>query len=149
MKRRTFLMTGAAATLALPVAADTAPLLKVLKTPTCGCCSAWIDHVRQAGFAVEAQDVDQDQLWAFKERLQISPELAGCHTALWGDYFIEDHVPAADITLLLAEQPVARGLTVPGMPMSSPGMGGPGAGDAFDTLLVGSDGVTSVFASHS
>jgi hypothetical protein len=66
-----------------------------------------------------------------------------------GDYFIEGHVPAADIMRLLAEQPVARGLTVPGMPMSSPGMGGPGAGDTFDTLLVGSDGVTSVFASHS
>jgi hypothetical protein len=65
------------------------------------------------------------------------------------DYFIEGHVPAADIEHLLAEQPMARGLTVPGMPMSSPGMGGPGAGDRFDTLLVGSNGSTSVFASHS
>ena len=66
-----------------------------------------------------------------------------------GDYFIEGHVPAEDIARLLSEQPAARGLSVPGMPMSSPGMGGPGAGDTFDTLLVGPEGATSVFASHS
>jgi hypothetical protein len=149
MNRRTFLISGAAAVLAHPVVADTASVIRVLKTPTCGCCTAWVDHVRQAGFAVEAQDVDQDALYAFKGRLQIAPELAGCHTAVAGDYFIEGHVPALDIKRLLAEQPGARGLTVPGMPMSSPGMGGPGAGDTFDTLLVGTDGATSVYASHS
>ncbi|WP_120505455.1 DUF411 domain-containing protein [Sulfitobacter mediterraneus] len=149
MNRRAFLMSGAAVVLARPVFADAASIIRVLKTPTCGCCTAWVEHVRQAGFEVEAQDVDQDALYAFKDRMQIAPELAGCHTAVVGDYFIEGHVPASDIKRLLAEQPVARGLTVPGMPMSSPGMGGPGAGDAFDTLLVGSDGVTSVFASHS
>ena len=108
-----------------------------------------MEHVRQAGFAVEAQNVDQEALYAFKDRFQIAPELAGCHTAVVGDYFIEGHVPASDIERLLAERPLARGLTVPGMPMSSPGMGGPGAGDTYDTLLVGSDGSTSVFASHS
>jgi len=149
MNKRDFLMSGAAVVLARPVFADVASIIKVLKSPTCGCCTAWVEHVRQAGFAVEAQDVDQDALYAFKDRLQIAPELAGCHTAVVGDYFIEGHVPASDIKRLLAEQPFARGLTVPGMPMSSPGMGGPGAGDTFDTLLVGSDGVTSVFASHS
>ena len=58
-------------------------------------------------------------------------------------------MPAEDIARLLSAQPVARGLSVPGMPMSSPGMGGPGAGDTFDTLLVRPDGATSVFASHS
>ncbi|SPJ26555.1 DUF411 domain-containing protein [Falsiruegeria mediterranea] len=149
MNRRVFLMSGTAAALARPIFADAVPVIKVLKSPTCGCCTAWVEHVRQAGFAVEAQDIDQDALYAFKDRLQIAPELAGCHTAVVGDYFIEGHVPASDIKRLLAEQPVARGLTVPGMPMSSPGMGGAGAGDIFDTLLVGSDGATSVFASHS
>lgn len=105
--------------------------------------------MRQAGFSVEAQDVDQDTLYAFKESLQISPELAGCHTAVMGDYFLEGHVTAADIRQLLDQQPTARGLAVPGMPMSAPGMGGSGAGDSFETLLVGIDGSTSVFASHS
>lgn len=149
MKRRTFLLSGAALGLIQPALANTSPVIKVLKSPTCGCCTAWVEHVRQAGFAVEAQNVEQDALYAFKDRLQIAPELAGCHTAVVGDYFVEGHVPASDIERLLAEQPMARGLTVPGMPMSSPGMGGPGAGDTFDTLLVDSDGSTSVFASHS
>ncbi len=149
MKRRAFLIAGASTVLARPLWANTSPVIEVVKTPTCGCCTAWVEHVRQAGFAVEAQNVDQDALYAFKDRLQIAPELAGCHTAVVGDYFIEGHVPASDIERLLAERPSARGLTVPGMPMSSPGMGGPGAGDTYDTLLVGSDGSTSVFASHS
>ena len=149
MKRRVFLIAGASTVLARPLWANTSPVIQVLKTPTCGCCTAWVEHVRQAGFAVEAQNVDQDALYAFKDRLQIAPELAGCHTAVVGDYFVEGHVPASDIERLLAERPEARGLTVPGMPMSSPGMGGPGAGDNFDTLLVSADGSTSVFASHS
>ena len=149
MKRRTFLLSTAALGLTRPGFADTTPVIKVFKSPICGCCTAWVEHVRKAGFAVEAKDVDQDALYAFKDRLQVSPELAGCHTAVVGDYFVEGHVPASDITRLLAERPDARGLTVPGMPISSPGMGGPGAGDSFDTLLVGSDGSTSVFASHS
>ena len=149
MKRRAFLIAGASTVLARPLWANTSPVIQVVKTPTCGCCTAWVEHVRQAGFAVEAQNVDQEALYAFKDRLQIAPELAGCHTAVVGGYFVEGHVPASDIERLLAERPMARGLTVPGMPMSSPGMGGPGAGDTFDTLLVGSDGSTSVFASHS
>ena len=149
MKRRTFLLSGVTLLLTRPAMADTTPVIEVYKSPTCGCCTAWVEHVRQAGFAVEAQNVDQDALYALKDKLQIAPDLAGCHTAVVGDYFIEGHVPASDIERLLDERPSARGLTVPGMPMSSPGMGGPGAGDAFDTLLVSSDGSTSVFASHS
>lgn len=149
MKRRTFLISGAATFAAQPLWANTSPVLQVRKTPTCGCCTAWVEHVRQAGFTVEAQNVDQDALYAFKESLEIAPELAGCHTAVVEGYFIEGHVPASDIERLLAERPSARGLTVPGMPMSSPGMGGPGAGDTYDTLLVGSDGSTSIYSSHS
>ena len=149
MKRRAFLLSGATLAMTRPALADTTPVIEVYKSPTCGCCTAWVEHVRQAGFTVEAQNVDQDALYAFKDRLQIAPELAGCHTAVVDDYFIEGHVPASDIGRLLAERPVARGLTVPGMPMSSPGMGGPGAGDSFDTLLVGVDGSTSIYSSHS
>ena len=131
-----------------PALADSFPVMTVLKSPTCGCCTAWVDHVREAGFKVEVQNIDQDSLYAVKDRLQIAPELAGCHTAFVGDYYIEGHVPASDIVRFLTEQPAARGLTVPGMPMSSPGMGGPGAGDPFYTLLVGPNGATVVFARH-
>ncbi len=149
MKRRAFLISGAATVFATPLWANPTPVIQVQKTATCGCCTAWVEHVRQAGFTIEAQDVEQEALYAFKDSLQIPRELSGCHTAVVDDYFIEGHVPASDIERLLAERPEARGLTVPGMPMSSPGMGGPGAGDTFDTLLVGADGSTSVFASHS
>ena len=149
MKRRTFLLAGAAATLPLRALANTEPVIKVLKTPTCGCCTAWVDHVRQAGFAVEAQDVDQDALYAFKDRLQIAPELAGCHTAVVGDYFIEGHVPAGDIFKLLTEKPNARGLSVPAMPIGSPGMEMGNNKEPFDTLLVFENGKTRVFNSHA
>ena len=149
MNRRTFLISGAATIFAQPLWANTSAVLQVRKTATCGCCTAWVEHVRKAGITVEAQNVDQEALYAFKDSLQIAPELAGCHTAVVEGYFIEGHVPASDIARLLVKRPEARGLAVPGMPMSSPGMGGPGAGDSFDTLLVGSSGSTSIFASHS
>ncbi|KNG95393.1 DUF411 domain-containing protein [Pseudaestuariivita atlantica] len=149
MKRRDFLLSASATLLAGPALAGSDTVIRVVKSPTCGCCTAWVAHVQEAGFTVEAQDVDQDALYAVKDRLGITPELSGCHTALVDDYFIEGHVPASDIARLLAERPDAQGLTVPGMPMSSPGMAGPGAGDAFDTLLVANDGSTSIFARHS
>ena len=122
-------------------------LLEVYKSPTCGCCGDWVDHMKENGYTVEVHDTDNMQ--AIKEKAGILPGGGSCHTAFIDGYVIEGHVPASDIQRLLDERPSARGLTVPGMPMSSPGMGGPGAGDTFDTLLVGSDGSTSVFASHS
>ena len=149
MKRRTFLLTAAAATLALPARAATLPTVGVLKSPTCGCCSAWVDHIRQAGFPVEAHDVDTDQIWALKDKLGIGQDLAGCHTAIVGDYFVEGHVPAEDILRLLNERPAARGLAVPGMPMGSPGMDFSDQREPFDTLLIGRDGAVSVFTSHT
>ena len=149
MKRRTFLLAGAAATLPLRALANTEPVIKVLKTPTCGCCTAWVDHVRQAGFAVEAQDVDQDALYAFKDRLQIAPELAGCHTAVVGDYFIEGHVPAADVERLLAERPDwVEGLAVAGMPLGSPGMEMGGRTQPYQVIAFGEAG-RSVFNSYN
>jgi len=81
-----------------------------------------------------------------KEELGITQELSGCHTALVGGYFVEGHVPASDIQRLLADAPDGRGLTVPGLPMGSPGMGA--VGD-FDVLLVLQDGSTQVYSRHS
>lgn len=149
MKRRTFLFSCAAATLGASVNANTELTIKVLKSPTCGCCTAWVDHIQQAGFSLDVQDVDQDTLWALKDRLQITQDLSGCHTAIVGDYFVEGHVPASDIQRLLAERPAARGLAVPGMPMGSPGMDFSDTRDAYETLIIAADGTTSVFASHT
>lgn len=105
--------------------------------------------MERAGFIVDAQDIDQDALYALKAQSGITPELASCHTAIVGGYVIEGHVPAQDVARLLAERPEAIGLSVPGMPIGSPGMEMGGQRDAFDTLLVMADGSTEVFQRHA
>jgi hypothetical protein len=122
--------------------------IEVYKSPTCGCCSAWVDHMAQADFPVDARDVDQESLYALKVRSGITPELASCHTAFVDGYVVEGHVPASDVQRLLAERPDALGLTVPGMPIGSPGMEMGNQRDAFDTLLVLRDQSTQVFERH-
>lgn len=149
MIRRQFLLGATGALFASAAIGQTTPVMRIAKTPTCGCCAAWVSTVVDAGFSVEVEDVDQEILWTMKDSLGITSELAGCHTALIGDYFVEGHVPAREILRLLAETPDARGLTVPGMPMGSPGMGAAGTGDPFEVLLVMNDGTTRVFASYA
>ncbi len=149
MKRREFLLAGTAAVLTTPSVGQETPLIKVYKTPTCGCCSAWVDHLISAGFRADTLDVEQEQLWSLKEQMKISDELSSCHTAIVGDYFVEGHVPAKDIYRLLSEYPEGRGLTVPGMPMGSPGMDSSDERESYETLLVGLDGTTGVWARHS
>jgi hypothetical protein len=119
----------------------------VYKTPTCGCCRAWVDHLRDAGFHVET--VDRDDLTMVKSANGVPERLASCHTATVGDYVVEGHVPAEDIRRLLRERPAVAGLAVPGMPVGSPGMEVPGRpADRYDVLSFDRAGVTSVFASH-
>lgn len=120
--------------------------IEVFKTPTCGCCAAWVDHLTGAGLDAVASDVDQETLWSMKARAGISPNLSSCHTAFVDGYVIEGHVPAADVQQLRAERPDALGLTVPGMPIGSPGMEMGNQRDAYDTLLVRRDGSTEIFA---
>jgi hypothetical protein len=92
-RRRLLSATTAAALLpCLPALAGTLPEIVVNKDPYCGCCGAWIDHLRQAGFP--ATGVDVDDLPALKERLGVPAELASCHTAEVAGYVIEGHVPA-------------------------------------------------------
>ena len=123
------------------------PLMVVHKSPTCGCCSAWIEHMQKAGFKVESRNVDD--MTPVKTRVGVPPAKGSCHTAEVGGYFIEGHVPAEDVKRLLAERPDAKGLTVPGMPGGSPGMELPdGSVQPYAVELVARDGTTSVFARH-
>ena len=94
----------------------------VHKDPNCGCCSGWVQHLRAAGYSVDARDTTD--LASVKQQYGVPPELASCHTAIVGGYVVEGHVPAAAIRRLLAERPDAKGLAVPGMPVGSPGMEG-------------------------
>lgn len=149
MQRRSFItMTMGALVLAGPALA-TPTRIEVFKSPTCGCCSAWIEHLARAGFAVDARDVDQEALYALKARSGIRPELASCHTAFVDGFVFEGHVPAADIERLLTERPDAIGLSVPGMPIGSPGMEMGNQREAFDTVLLLRDGSIEVFERHA
>lgn len=123
--------------------------MQVLKTASCGCCIGWIRHLQAHGFAVQARDVPQATLTLEKLKAGIRPELASCHTGRVGPYVIEGHVPAPDVKRLLRERPDAIGLTVPEMPIGSPGMEAPdGARDPYDVLLVRRDGSTEVYARY-
>jgi len=127
--------------------AEALPLLTVQKHPSCGCCSVWIEHVRDAGFEVEARDVED--MAAAKHAAGVPDAVASCHTAEVGGYFIEGHVPAADIARLLRERPAARGLALPGMPLGSPGMEHPdGIVQPHAVMLVLEDGSTQEFSRY-
>ena len=125
-----------------------APRISVAKSPSCGCCGRWIEHMRAAGFEVAAQDVSDEALSALKRRIGLAPEHTSCHTARVDGYFIEGHVPAADVQRLLRERPEARGLAVPGMPAGSPGMEVGGLSEPYETLLIDRSGRATVFARH-
>ena len=123
--------------------------VEVWKSPKCGCCIAWVEHLQENAFSVTTNDTDQTTLDQIKRRAGITDKLASCHTGKVGGYVVEGHVPASDIKRLLAERPDAMGLTVPGMPIGSPGMEVDGQpAEAFDVLLVKKDGTTEVFAKH-
>ncbi|EME72064.1 metal-binding protein [Paramagnetospirillum caucaseum] len=93
------------------------------KSPTCGCCEGWAEHMRHNGYKVKSVDVDDiDQI---KRAYGIPAPLQSCHTAQVDGYLVEGHVPAEAVDRLLKERPRTRGIASPGMPMGSPGMGGP------------------------
>jgi hypothetical protein len=122
------------------------PKVVVYKNASCGCCNGWIEHMQTSGFPVEAHDLDN--LGPVKERVGVPHGLGSCHTAEVDGYFIEGHVPAPEVQRLLAERPKAKGLTVPAMPIGSPGMEQGDRIDPYDVLLVHEDGTTSVYAHY-
>lgn len=122
--------------------------VEVWKDPSCGCCHDWIEHMQANGFSFTVHDSGNN---AARARLGLPAKLGSCHTALVGGYVIEGHVPASDVRTLLQQKPKALGLTVPGMPVGSPGMDGPAYNnrrDPYDVLLVARDGSTRVFKSY-
>ena len=117
----------------------------VFKSPTCGCCAAWITHLRQNGFEVVSHDVTD--VPEQRKKLGMPERFGSCHSAKVGTYVIEGHVPAADIQRLLKQKPQALGLAVPSMPPGSPGMDIPNS-PHYETLLVHADGSSQIYAKH-
>ncbi len=144
MSRRLALFAALAAFgLAWPAAAEL-PEVHVYKSPTCGCCSKWIDHLEAEGFEVKSTDVPD--VTPVKRENGLPGELASCHTAFVDGYLVEGHVPASDVKRLLEERPEVAGLAVPRMPIGSPGMEGPNP-VKYEVLSFGEKGV-EVFAEH-
>ena len=150
--RRSFVLalTGAlaagAATRSALATSSQPHLIEVFKTATCGCCGAWVDHLKANGFQVKVNDVADTAI--SRKQLGMPEKFGRCHTARVGGYVVEGHVPAQDIKRLLATRPVALGLAVPGMPVGSPGMEDGSRRDAFQVLLIDRRGQDSVFASY-
>jgi hypothetical protein len=107
-----------------------------------------MEHLRANGFQVEAHNVDDAKLMALEREAGLPRNLTSCHTAKVEGYVLEGHVPAADVRRLLREKPAVAGLTVPGMPMGSPGMEAGGARQPYSVLTFSKDGRSSVFASY-
>lgn len=123
-----------------------AATLTVYKSPSCGCCAKWVEHVERHGFT--AQVIPTDDMMAVKKRLGVPDSQMSCHTTKVGNYVVEGHVPAADIKRLLAQKPKARGIAVAGMPMGAPGMEHGDHRQPYSTMLIDTNGQTSLFARH-
>ena len=119
------------------------PEVLVYKSPTCGCCNGWVEHMRAAGFTVDARDVSD--LMSVKRDAGVPVAMSSCHTTLIDGYVVEGHVPAEQVKRLLADRPEIAGIAAPGMPAGSPGMEGPNA-QPYEVFSFDADGRTEVFA---
>jgi len=94
----------------------------VYKSPTCGCCVSYIAYLKDNGFKVRTEEVSD--MNSIKTQNGVPLKLQSCHTAIFGDYVVEGHVPLEVVNKLLSEKPDIDGIALPGMPAGSPGMPG-------------------------
>ena len=146
MRRRQFICSAVVAALALTArkAGASETEMTIYKDPNCGCCHAWAEAMKDAGYAVTVKDVDD--LSQIKAQYSVPEAVQGCHTAITGSYFIEGHVPLEAVQRLLREAPELAGVAVPGMPSGSLGMG-EDAGASYDVFSVSRSGETAIYQS--
>ncbi len=153
INRRAFLIQAAAVAVAGAVTAASASAaalppatrITVYKDPNCGCCTAWNDAMRKAGFQIDVRDTAN--LTAVKGSLGVPAALASCHTGVVAGYLFEGHVPPDLVQKVLRERPALVGLFVPGMPAGSPGMEMPNP-ERYDVIALGRDQRQSVYATR-
>jgi hypothetical protein len=141
LTRRALLISASVFALTGPTYAAP-PSVTLYKNPECGCCDGYADYLRHSGFTVTAKATND--LSEISRKAGIPPDLQGCHTAFIGDYVVDGHVPVEAIKKLLAERPTIKGITLPGMPMGSPGMTGDKA-EPFTVYAIGKDGKPRVY----
>jgi hypothetical protein len=121
--------------------------LTMYRDPSCGCCEAWAEHMRQ-GDRHNVEVVDHPDMASVKMQHGVPDDLRSCHTMIANGYVIEGHVPAADVERLLAEKPEwVEGLAVAGMPLGSPGMEAGGRVQPYQVIAFG-NGRREIFASY-
>ncbi len=129
------------------IADEDLPAVTVYKSPTCQCCGEWITHLKNNGFEVKTTDLSDMQ--QIKNRFNIPRELSSCHTAVVDGYVVEGHVPADEVKRMLVQQPQIAGLTVPGMPVGSPGMERGNQLDPYNVLAFSKNGSANIFAKYN
>lgn len=122
------------------------PPMTVYKTKTCGCCGKWVEHLRANGFTVNVKEVAGTE--EIRRQFGVPEQLASCHTGVIAGYAVEGHVPAADVRRLLKEKPKGKGISVPGMPLGSPGMEQGPRKDPFSVMLFDEKGGSVVFQKY-
>ena len=117
------------------------------KSPYCGCCTEWVEHMEENGFTVKIED--HEDMNPIKQKLGVEPRLASCHTAVIDGYVFEGHIPASDIKNFLADPRDFKGLAVPGMPMGSPGMEYGDKKDKYQVVAFKENGKLALFNTHN
>ncbi len=120
--------------------------ITVHRSPTCSCCSKWIAHLKEHDFKVN--DVVTTEILGIKAKYAVPKNMNSCHTAIIGGYAVEGHVPAQDIKKLLNLKPKVLGISVPGMPVGTPGMEMGNKKDAFQVISFDKDAQYKVFNSY-
>ncbi|MEQ8322050.1 MAG: DUF411 domain-containing protein [Rhodospirillales bacterium] len=110
--------------------------ITLYKNPQCGCCEGYAEYMRKNGYTVTV--VPTHELSAMSKQAGIPEDFEGCHLSMIDGYVVGGHVPVATVNRLLSERPAIKGITLPGMPMGSPGMNGIKSGP-FTIYTVGED----------
>ena len=120
--------------------------MTVYKSPSCGCCSKWVDIMKSKGF--EVKTIETNEVNTIKQKAGLQAGQTSCHTAFVDGYVVEGHVDYSAVKKMLVEKPNILGITVPGMPIGSPGMEQGNTKQAYNILYVNKDGSTGVYEAH-
>ncbi|WP_419763577.1 MAG: DUF411 domain-containing protein [Arcobacter sp.] len=120
--------------------------MTVYKSPYCGCCEKWINIMKSKGFDVKT--IETNSVNEVKKRVGLQAGQTSCHTAIVDGYFIEGHVDYSAVQKMLNEKPNILGISVPGMPIGSPGMEQGNMKQAYNIIYINKDGSIGVYEKH-